>query len=137
MQALLCTDQAVEPQDILRWFVRRWRMEVTSEESRALRGIETPRQWSDKAIAPSTPALFGLSSLVTLLAHQLPGERPCPVRRAAWYAKPLPTFSDTLALVRHHRWTHADFRLSSCESDNQKVPRALVDHLAHLLCYAA
>jgi hypothetical protein len=75
--------------------------------------------------------------VVTLLAHRLLGEQPCPVRRAAWYAKPLPTFSDTLALVRHHLWTHTDFRLSSCESDSQKVPRALVDHLAHLLCYAA
>jgi hypothetical protein len=136
-QALLCTDQSVQPEDIVRWFVRRWRMEVTSEESRAHLGIETQRQWSDKAIARTTPALFGLSSLVTLLAHQLLGERPCPVRRAAWYAKPLPTFSDTLALVRHHLWTHTDCRLSSCECDSQKVPRALVDHLAHLLCYAA
>jgi len=136
-QALLCTDQTALPQDILQWFVRRWQMEVTYEESRAHLGIETQRQWSDKAIARTTPALFGLFSLVTLLAHRLLGDQPCPVRRAAWYTKPRPTFSDTLALVRHYLWTRTDFRLSSCESDSEKVPRALVDHLAHLLCYAA
>jgi len=82
--ALLCTDPRAAPSDILCWFVRRWRMEVTSEESRAHLGIETPRPWSDKAIARTTPALCGLFSLVTLLAHRLLGEQPCPVRRAAW-----------------------------------------------------
>jgi len=136
-QALLCTDPTAAPSAILAWFVRRWRMEVTYEESRAHLGIETQRQWSDKAIARTTPALFGLFSLVTLLAHRLLDDQPCPVRRAAWYAKPLPTFSDTLALVRHHLWTRTDFRLSPTQDDSQKVPRALVDHLAHLLCYAA
>jgi len=136
-QALLCTDQAATPLDILTWFVRRWQMEVTYEESRAHLGIETQRQWSDKAIARTTPALFGLFSLVTLLAHRLLGDQPCPVRRAAWYVKPVPTFSDTLALVRHYLWTQTDFRLSLSDDDRQQVPRALVDHLAHLLCYAA
>ncbi|GAC1461643.1 MAG: hypothetical protein PVSMB4_20260 [Ktedonobacterales bacterium] len=136
-QALLCTDPTATPADILRWFVRRWQMEVTYEESRAHLGIETQRQWSEKAIARTTPALFGLFSLVTLLAHRLLGDQPCPVRRAAWYAKPQPTFSDTLALVRHDLWTQTDFRLSSSTEDSQKVPWALVDHLATLLCYAA
>ena len=40
-QALLCTDQTATPLDILTWFVRRWQMEVTYEESRAHLGIET------------------------------------------------------------------------------------------------
>jgi hypothetical protein len=136
-QALVCTDPTAAPSDILGWFIRRWRMEVTYEESRAHLGIETQRQWTEKAIARTTPALFGLFSLVTLLAHRLLGDQPCPVRRAAWYAKPLPTFSDTLALVRHDLWTRTDFRLSPALDDSQKVPRALVDHLAHLLCYVA
>src|SRR5436305_9151952 len=136
-QAFLCTNVETEPAQILAWFVRRWTIEVTYEESRAHLGIETQRQWSEKAIARTTPALFGLFSLITLRAHRLLGDQPCPVRRAAWYAKPLPTFSDTLALVRHYLWTQTDFRLSPAEDDSQKVPRALVDHLAHLLCYAA
>ena len=46
-------------------------MEVTFEESRAHLGIETQRQWNDPALARSTPILFGLFSLVTLLANTL------------------------------------------------------------------
>lgn len=136
-QALLCTDLQAPPLQIISWFVRRWQMEVTLEEARAHLGIETQRQWSDKAIARTTPALFGLFSLVTLLAQRLLDGTPCPTRTAAWYDKSLPTFSDTLALVRHYLWTHTTFPLSVSDPEDQKVPRALVAHLAELLCYAA
>ena len=68
-QALLCTDLSVSPLQIVRWFVRRWQMEVTFHEGRTHLGMETQRQWSDLAIARTTPALLGLFSLVTLLAH--------------------------------------------------------------------
>jgi len=136
-KAIFSTDPGQPAEELIQDFMKRWSLEVTFEESRAHLGIETQRQWSDKAIARTTPALFGLFSLVTLLAHRLLGHQPCPVRCAAWYAKPLPTFSDALALVRHYLWTRTDFRLSPAGEDSQKVPRALVDHLAHLLCYAA
>ena len=33
--------------------------------------VETQRQWSDWAIARTTPALFALFSLVCLMAHRL------------------------------------------------------------------
>jgi hypothetical protein len=46
--------------------MKRWSLEVTFEEGRAHLGIETQRQWSDRAIERSTPLLFGLYSLVTL-----------------------------------------------------------------------
>src|SRR5215213_10143586 len=69
-QALLCTDPAVAPAQILAWFVRRWQLEVTFEEARRHLGVETQRQWSEGAIRRTTPALLGLFSLVTLLAHQ-------------------------------------------------------------------
>jgi DDE superfamily endonuclease len=136
-QALLCTTLEASPLEIISWFVLRWQMEVTFEESRAHLGLETQRQWSDKAIARTTPAVFGLFSLVTLLAHRLLEQSPCPTRRAAWYAKTLPTFSDTLALVRRHLWTQTHFVLSPSSVDAQQIPRALLDHLAGLLCYAA
>ena len=122
---------------IVSWFVQRWQMEVTLEEARAHLGVETQRQWHDKAIARTTPALFGLFSLVTLLAHHLLGGAPCPTRTAAWYTKTLPTFSDALALVRHHLWTQTLFPLSVSTREEQQVPRAVVAHLAELLCYAA
>ena len=61
-QALLCTDRAVEPAQILEWFVLRWQRAVTFQEVRAHLGVETQRQWSDHAIARTTPILMGLFS---------------------------------------------------------------------------
>ena len=46
-------------------------MEVTLEEARAHPGIETQRQWHEGASARTTPALFGLYALVTVLAQAL------------------------------------------------------------------
>jgi len=68
-QAFLCTDLDADPLDILRWFVRRWSIEVTFAEVRRHLGVETQRQWSDPAIARTTPTLLGLFSLITLWAQ--------------------------------------------------------------------
>ena len=59
-QALLCTDLEVPPAQILAWFVVRWQLEVTFAEMRAHLGVETQRQWSDRAIDCTTPALMRL-----------------------------------------------------------------------------
>ncbi|WP_344983072.1 hypothetical protein [Deinococcus rubellus] len=68
-QTLLCTDLLQTPRQILESFVQRWPLEVTFEEVQAYLGVETQRQWTDLAIARTTPALLGLFSLVTLMAH--------------------------------------------------------------------
>jgi len=136
-QAFLCTNVEAEPVQILRWFVERWTVEVTFEEARAHLGVETQRQWSEKAIARTTPALFALYSVVTLLAaHLLKTEKP-PVRRAAWYAKEVATFSDTIAFVRRYLWSQRHFQMSATDTEMIKVPRSLVEHLTETLCYAA
>ena len=44
-QALLCTDLDRTPEEIVIWFVRRWRIETTFEEVRTHLGVETQRQW--------------------------------------------------------------------------------------------
>ena len=61
-QALLCTDPAADQAQILEWFVLRWQLEVTFQEIRTHLGVETQRQWSDLAIARTTPILLGLFS---------------------------------------------------------------------------
>ncbi|CAO4157346.1 DDE-5 domain-containing protein [Methylorubrum extorquens] len=71
-QALLCTDLDRAPAQIVSRFVRRWSVEITFQEARAHLGVETPRQWSDKAIDRTTPCLLTLLSIVTLLASRLP-----------------------------------------------------------------
>jgi hypothetical protein len=136
-QALLCTDREASPEQIIGWFVLRWQLEVTFHEVRAHLGVETQRQWTDLAILRTTPALLGLFSLVTLLAHHLMPCAAAPVRPAAWYAKTTPTFLDAIALVRRHLWTHLTFHTSPLAGDRIKVPRALVEHWSDLLCYAA
>jgi DDE superfamily endonuclease len=67
--ALLSTDPTVDPLSIVTWYVQRWQVEVTFEETRRHLGLETQPQWSDKAIARTTPLLLGLFSFVTLIAH--------------------------------------------------------------------
>lgn len=105
-QALLCTDLNEEPEQILKWFVLRWQLEVTFHEVRDHLGVDTQRQWSDWAIARSTPTLLGLFSLVTLLANTHACKGKISVRQDAWYSKPLPIFSDALALVRQVLWQY-------------------------------
>jgi hypothetical protein len=136
-QALLCTDLSVSPLQIVSWFVLRWQLEVTYHEVRAHLGVETQRQWSDLAIMRTTPALLGLFSFVTVLAHDLAASRPFPVPQAAWYPKALPTFANAIALVRRHLWTQMGFCMSPARPEMQQVPHGLVDRLAELLCYAA
>jgi hypothetical protein len=136
-QALLCTELTAEPVRILQWFIMRWQLEVTFQEVRTHLGVETQRQWSDLAILRTTPALLGLFSLVTLLAHQLADGGKLPVRQSAWYVKPLPTFSDALAAVRHHLWHHLGFHLSLPQGDVGKVSSVLLARFTEALCYVA
>jgi len=82
--------------------VGRWRLSF--QESREHLGVETQRQWSDAAIARTTPALFGMFSPMTLWAADpkiIPNLRP---RSTAWYHKNEPTFSDVIAAVRKQFW---------------------------------
>lgn len=136
-QALLSTDQTLDPERILAYFIRRWQMETTFQQVRTHLGVETQRQWSDKAITRSTPALFGLFSLVTVLANTLIVKQGSACRTAAWYPKALPTFSDALALVRLRIWHHLTFQISASDPDLVLIPRILLNRFNDLLAYAA
>jgi hypothetical protein len=134
-QALLCTDRTIQPEQMVKWFVMRWRMEVTFHEVRTHLGVETQRQWSDLAIARTTPILLGLFSLVTLLAHTQTRRGKLPVRQAAWYSKPLPTFTDALAVVRQTFWQHLYFQPSHFQGDVRKIPTKVLECLRNAVCY--
>ena len=117
----------------------RWQLEVTFQEMRRHLGFETQRLWSEMAIRRTTPALLGLFSVVTLLAHDRMRQAAGGFRRqAAWYHKSYPTFADALALVRKELWAHAEtFYGSPSATDTLKVPRAFVERLTDAVCYAA
>jgi hypothetical protein len=136
-QALLCTDPARDPLQIVRWFVQRWRVEVTFREARDHLGVETQRQWSGRAIARTTPCLLALFSLVALLAARLGRRARAAVCAAAWYREPRPTFADTLAAVRRQVWREQGSLLSWQRSDTKKLSPALRHGIAYALCQAA
>jgi DDE superfamily endonuclease len=136
-QALLSTTLEHTCEQILAWFVRRWTMDVTLEEARAHLGMETQRQWNDRAIARTTPALLSLYSIITLTAHLLIEQGATCVRSTAGYGKTRPTFSDAIAWVRRLLWDHIHFSTSQQETDMIKIPRALLERFTEALCYAA
>jgi hypothetical protein len=136
-QALLCTDLAQDPVQIVRWFVQRWQLEVTFREVRDHLGVETQRQWSDKAIARTTPCLLGLFSIVTLLGTCVGHPACLRVSATAWYHKKRPTFSDTLAAVRRQVWCDQGLFASRHTSELAKLQPALRDGIVHALCHAA
>jgi hypothetical protein len=138
--ALLCTDLEADPLMVLGWLVRRWSVEVTFAEVRRHLGVETQRQWSDKAIARTTPALLGLFCLVTLWAGEALAHNLVP-RRAAWYCKPQLTLSDGRAAVRPRLWVSlwlsAPFEISRDARDHVEIPRSLLNRLTQAACFPA
>jgi len=137
-QAFLSTDMTVAPEQILRWFVSRWRIETTFQEARTHLGMETQRQWSDLAILRTTPALLGLFSLVTIWADQLARAKQGLVRprTAAWYGKREPTFSDGIAAVRRALWYPSTLCVSRQATDIIQIPAGLLQRLTETLCHA-
>ena len=81
---------------------------------------------------------MGLFSWTALAAHLLQEQQPMIQRRAAWYAKPAPTFVDAIALARRHLWLVSEgFSLSAADHDAQELPAALYHRLVDCLAYAA
>ncbi|MBW1746075.1 MAG: transposase [Deltaproteobacteria bacterium] len=136
-EAFFCTNLEAGELQILRWFILRWNIEVTFEDLRAHLGIETQRQWSDKAIARSTPALFGLFSIVVLVAIKMLKDKTMPILKCAWYRKPEATFSDGIAFVRRHIWSARYFENSPETADLTNFEHNLLAGLLDQVCYAA
>ncbi len=136
-QAFLCTDRDATPSQVLAWVVLRWNIEVTFEDVREHLGVETQRQWSDQAIARTTPILLGLYSLITLLAQEWATPQPLPVRSAAWYPKEDATFADAIAFVRRAIWGRLNCMRSTSDPDWVLIPRQSAELLMDTLCYAA
>jgi hypothetical protein len=135
-RAYFSTCLSDRPRDLVRRVVHRWTIETTFEESRAHLGLEPQRQWSDRAMARTTPCLFGLYSVVALLAHALHPDGKIPVRGTAWYHKSQATFSDVLAVVRQHLWGALRYATSAHDPDLVEIPRTDLYCLVHAVCYS-
>ena len=133
-KAFFSTDLCQSAASIAGDFVKRWNIEVTFEETRAHLGIETQRQWSDKAIERTTPVLLGLFSLVCLFAQALQPDSKLEVYQTAWYRKTEATFSDVLATVRRALWG-IGFKTSTHTADVCLVRQDLLERLTYAACY--
>jgi hypothetical protein len=94
------------------------------------------RQWSDLAIARTTPALLGLFSLITLWAAEAKVAAVLHPRSAACYVKDELTFSDAIASVRRLLWNVPNLSTSRKSPDTVEIPRTLLQRLTEALCYA-
>ena len=97
----------------------------------------TQRPWSDRAIARTTPCLLALFSIVTLLAARLDHRARSVVCTDAWYRKPRPSFTDSLAAVRRQFWREQGLLLSWRKAEARKLRPALRHAIAYALCHAA
>lgn len=116
---LFSTNPHHKPEFIIETFVKRFSIEILFEEARAHLGMETQRQWNDKAIARSTPLIFALFSIVCLMALRLRKSVAFSVQSSAWYSKTTDeaTFSDIIAYVRRYCWAERYF-VNSPENDD-------------------
>jgi DDE superfamily endonuclease len=135
--ALLSTNTGLSEEQVILYFIRRWSMEATFQEVRTHLGVETQRQWTDRAITCTTPSLMALFSLVALWADQLHQTQKLTTLQAAWYKKELPTFCDALHAVRNEIWQQNNSYISTENEDMIKIPRHLFTELTALLCRAA
>lgn len=134
-----CSDAAdttITPEHILGSYVSRWNIEVTFEEIRAHLGLETQRHWSVRAIQRTTPCLFGLFSLVVLMAQRL-HPQTLPLQESGWYSKEEATFSDVLAAVRGHLWDARNNTYSHKTGQTILIPTDLWQQVQQVLAYAA
>lgn len=134
-EAFFSADVKLEPEQIVNWFVLRWNVEVTFFETRAHLGIETQRQWSDKAIARTTPMLMSLFSLICLFTIEMLKNQSLPILSSAWYNKKgEATFADILAFVRRDIWVSRNFNDSWFEGEYMKIKpnewESLLDQLS-------
>ena len=129
-EVFFSTDLALEPVKIINYFILRWNLEVTFAETRAHLGVETQRQWSDKAIQRSTPLLMGLYSLLTLIAIEINKIRTLVVTETtSWYDKKGElTFIDIISVVRRSIWSK---RFSKSENHDDFVK--IIDQDAKLI----
>ena len=97
---LMATSLDMDILEVIEAYVLRWNLEVTFRECRDYIGVETQRQWSDTAIGRTTPLLFGLYTIVVLIANVLHDQGKTIIESTAWYKKTNLTFSDLLEAVR-------------------------------------
>lgn len=137
-ETFFSTDIKLEPVQIINWFILRWNIEVTFSETRMHLGVETQRQWSDKAIHRTTPLLMALYSLLTLIALEMNKKKALVVAETtSWYDKKGElTFTDIILAVRRSLWA-TRFSKSENGEDSLKIINQNTKYILDQLALAA
>lgn len=115
----------------------RWQVEVTFQEARAHLGVETQRQWSDRAIVRTTPCLLALFSIVALLADRLPDRERWQAAARASLKVGWALAYHAVAAVRREIWREQGLATSACGGHRTKPRLSLPEPWAYALCHAA
>lgn len=118
---LMSTDVSQTAAKMIQLYIDRWGLEVTFQETREHLGVETQRQWSDKAIARTTPVLMALYSMICLIGSRIHEETPLVAERTAWYDKECVSFSDLLKAVRGMLWRDNLFFRKGCKGASGEI----------------
>jgi len=132
---LFSTSKEHTPKQIINWFILRWNIEVTFEEVRAHLGVETQRQWSDKAIERTTPLLMALYSIITIIGCKLSqANKIISSEITSWYQKNNNiTFSDLLVLLRKQIWFAKIFKNSPKNNEVYYLSENNINNLIYQL----
>lgn len=141
-ETFFSTNLTNSPTQIIEWFVLRWNIEVTFAETRAHLGIETQRQWSDQAIARTTPLLMALLSILVLVAVKMHETKKLVVQETtSWYDKKGElTLADILMVIRRSIWVKMYFSISKNheeKTDSLKITEKNANLLIYQLALAA
>ena len=125
---LISTDVTLKADKIIQMYVDRWGLEVAFQEVREHLGVETQRQWSDKAIARTTPVLMGLYSLICLIGNRMNSEKEIIPEKTAWYDKESISFSDLIRSIRTHLWRDSLFLRKGFSDASEEIQLSNDDH---------
>jgi hypothetical protein len=138
-EVFFSTDVKNTPIQIIEWFVLRWNIEVTFQESRSNLGVETQRQWSDNAIQRSTPLLMAMYSILTLIAIKMNTIKTIAVQETtSWYDKQGElTFADIIVIIRREIWSKQYLSKSANQDEFDKFSEQEMKRLIYQLSLAA
>lgn len=140
IEAVFSTGTNQSAAAIVESFVLRWNLEVTFEETRAHLGIETQRQWSEKAIKRTTPILMGIFSLICIIANELnkQGHHLIKSISTAWYDKEdNVTFSDVHLYVKQAIASDLYFNKSTQNNDVVQISKQNLEIIMNIMLTAA
>ncbi len=103
---------------------------------RAYLGLETTRGRVEKTVLRLAPCLFGLYSVVVLVATELP-RRLRSAAQVEWPGKIETTFSDLITAVRRWLWRDWVFANRGFGEAFSKLPRAFQETLLWALAPTA